>query len=376
MKKFLLNVLFAVCIFTANAQFVESFNSGSLPAGWDIAQGIQVSPYNNPSAACANDFGLQTPGVGGNNPSNVLTAISTFSTSASFINVGFTIYIFDANMNCSSAKNLPCATFVKVYLVKGTWSTAAVPPASEILAESQVQIVQSNTANILYVPTPGLPNGTSYRVLYDFTVDGNCNQQNTKYVLDDFRVVTTIPGPLPVTLKSFEAIQKPGKITLVWNTILELDNDGYEIERRIGGGAYQKIAFVDSKAPGGNGAAYEYSFDDVSVLPKAVTYYRLKQVDLNGRVAYSEIRSVRTGSAAILLSVYPNPSRGTTNVAIPAGIGTIDVSLTDFTGRSLQQWNGINTSSLQLKDLGAGMYMLRVSIRATGETITERIAVQ
>jgi hypothetical protein len=181
---------------------------------------------------------------------------------------------------------------------------------------------------------------------------------------------------LPVTLVNFNAVQRTNKVTLTWETLFELNNDGFEIERRIGSGAYQKIAFVDSKAPGGNGDAFSYSFEDATNLPKGVTYYRLRQVDFDGRATFSEIKAVRTGNGTIVLSVYPNPSRGTTNVALPSGVGTYDVSLDDFTGKSVQRFSGLTTTNLQLNNLKPGMYMLRVSIRATGETITERIAVQ
>ncbi len=185
-----------------------------------------------------------------------------------------------------------------------------------------------------------------------------------------------IGGPLPVTLVNFNATQRSNKVSLSWETALELNNDGFEIERRIGNGKYEKIAFVDSKAPGGNGTAYSYSFEDNTTLPKGVSYYRLRQVDFDGHATYSEIRAVRTGNGSIIIAVYPNPSRGTTNVAIPDGVGTVDISLNDFTGKSVQRWNGLNTRSLQLNNLKPGMYMLRISIRETGETITERISVQ
>ncbi|MEJ8818490.1 T9SS type A sorting domain-containing protein [Lacibacter sp. H407] len=377
MKKFLLSsVLMLAIILSSNAQVIESFNGGVLPTGWDVAQGMQVTSYNNPDNNCASDFGLLTPGVGGNNPAKVLTPSVAYTVASSFVNAGFTIYIFDSNLKCESKKDLPCVTFVKVYLVKPTWTSASIPPASEIYNESQVQIVQANTANILVVPSTNVPVGGSYRVLYDFSVADNCNQNGTKYILDEFKVITTVDGPLPVTLKNFNAVQRSSKVSLTWETSTELNNDGFEIERRIGAGAYQKIAFVDSKAPGGNGAEFSYSFEDNTVLPKGVSYYRLRQVDFDGRATYSEIKAVRTGNGAIILSVYPNPSRGTVNVAIPDGIGTFDVSVDDFTGKSVQRFSGLTSRNMQLNNLKPGMYMLRVSIRATGETITERIAVQ
>jgi len=211
----------------------------------------------------------------------------------------------------------------------------------------------------------------------------NSQDYNYQFYLDlgdpgyqDEQIFLCTQSSLPVTLANFNAAQRSNKVNLTWETLFETNNDGFEIERRIGNGAYSKIAFVDSKAPGGNGDAFSYSFEDATNLPKGVTYYRLRQVDLNGNATYSEIKAVRTGNGTIILSVYPNPSRGTTNVALPSGVGTYDVSVDDFTGKSVQRFSGLTSSNLQLNNLKPGMYMLRVSIRATGETITERIAVQ
>ncbi len=215
-------------------------------------------------------------------------------------------------------------------------------------------------------------------VQYQFYLDKNGNNQQdiTNEPSTNEPTFLCSQASLPVTLANFNAVQRSSKVNLTWETLFELNNDGFEIERRIGGGAYQKIAFVDSKAPGGNGDAFSYSFEDATNLPKGVTYYRLRQVDFDGNATYSEIKAVRTGNGTIILSVYPNPSRGTTNVALPSGVGTYDVSVDDFTGKSVQRFSGLTSSNLQLNNLKPGMYMLRVSIRATGETITERIAVQ
>ena len=184
------------------------------------------------------------------------------------------------------------------------------------------------------------------------------------------------PGPLPVVLANFNAVNKGGKVSLTWETLQEVENDGFEIQRRVGTGKYETVAFVDSKVIGGTGSGTTYSFDDNAPLAKGVTYYRLRQVDLNGQAAFSEVKALRGVGSPIVVSVYPNPSRGTTNVAIPEGIGTMDVTLDDFAGRSVQRWNGLNVRNLQLSNLQPGIYLLRITIRETGEQITERIAVQ
>jgi hypothetical protein len=201
---------------------------------------------------------------------------------------------------------------------------------------------------------------------------------SSPFVLNNALVypLTNACASLPVSLRNFNAAQRSGKVALTWETDQENGNDGFEIQRRIGNGQYIPIGFVDSKAPGGTGGAYSYSFDDNQVLSNAVAYYRLRQVDIDNRSTYSEIKAIRSGKSNFNVAVYPNPSHGTTNVAIPEGVGKMDISLDDFTGKSIQRWSGLNTQNLQLTNLKAGLYMLRITIRETGEQITERIMVQ
>jgi Secretion system C-terminal sorting domain len=191
-------------------------------------------------------------------------------------------------------------------------------------------------------------------------------------------LISNTCSTLPVSLKSFNATQRSNKAILTWETELENNNDGFEIERRSAGNSqYQKIGFVDSKAPGGTGNGYSYGFDDNQMLTKGVTYYRLRQVDLDGKATYSEVKAVRTGNGGLLtISIYPNPSRGTANVTIPESAGKMDVSLDDYTGKSIQRWSGISVRNLQVNNMKPGIYMLRINFRETGETITERIIVQ
>lgn len=210
-------------------------------------------------------------------------------------------------------------------------------------------------------------------VQYTFYLDLNNNGQQD---LPGEASFICSQSTLPVTLTNFNAVGRSGKVALTWETATEVNNDGFSVERKVGNGVYQKIGFVDSKAPGGTGENFSYSFDDFDPQAKGVTYYRLAQADLDGKITYSEIRAVRLGNEAILISVYPNPSRGTTNVVLPDGVGTVDVSVDDFTGKSVQRLTGINAKNFQVNNLKPGIYMIRVNIRSTGETITERISVQ
>ena len=219
----------------------------------------------------------------------------------------------------------------------------------------------------------------AYRFYLDLNGDSTQNfDPNNPTAPGSERSFICSEATLPVSLKNFDAAKRTGKVALTWLTESEVNNDGFEIQRRIGNGQYKTVAFVDSKAPGGNsnGAQLSYSFDDVENLPNGVAYYRLRQVDFNGKSDYSEIKAIRSNSKALFISVYPNPSRGTTNVAIPEGVGVVDVALEDFTGKLVQRWNGVNTRNLQLTNLKPGMYMLRLNARESGEQVVERIMIQ
>ncbi len=229
------------------------------------------------------------------------------------------------------------------------------------------------------------PNG-DYEIEFCFETDnaGPLVGAQYQFYIDVFpfgtreaeQLVLCTQATLPVILGNFNAINKSGKVSLSWETYQEVENDGFEIQRRVATGKYITVAFVDSKVIGGTGSGTTYSFDDNAPLAKGVTYYRLRQVDLNGQAAFSEVKALRGVGSSIVVSVYPNPSRGTTNVAIPEGTGTMDVTLDDFAGRSVQRWNGLNVRNLQLTNLKPGMYLLRITIRETGEQITERVTVQ
>ncbi|MFN8264631.1 MAG: T9SS type A sorting domain-containing protein [Chitinophagaceae bacterium] len=181
---------------------------------------------------------------------------------------------------------------------------------------------------------------------------------------------------LPVKMRSFNVAKKNDRVSLTWETEQENNNDGFEIQRRSANGQFEVIGYVRTKVAGGTGSGAYYSFDDVAKLPNGVIYYRLRQVDVDGRAVYSDIRIVKNNSDKSILSVYPNPSRGAATVSLSDNMGTIDATLEDFTGKQVQRWNSIQAKSFQMSNLKPGIYVLRVNVKQTGEQLVERIVVQ
>ncbi|MDQ8003499.1 MAG: T9SS type A sorting domain-containing protein [Pedobacter sp.] len=115
-------------------------------------------------------------------------------------------------------------------------------------------------------------------------------------------------GVLPIRLSSFTAKKALNTITLNWQTQMERDNKGFEIERKHGEQQFKTIGFVS-----GNNIPSNYSFIDKQ--PKAsVNYYRLKQLDFNGNHSYSDVVSVNLSIDENMISVYPNPASNYINI--------------------------------------------------------------
>lgn len=195
-------------------------------------------------------------------------------------------------------------------------------------------------------------------------------------------VVILIPSslcaPLPVTFKSFNATRvSRTNVALRWETATEVNNSGFAVQRNMGGGAWELLGFIPTQATDGNSSVpLTYTFSDVNNSSKGITQYRIKQVDIDGRAKFSEIRAVRGYEQSGKVIVYPNPSNnGKVNVVFDDAEGTRDVMLMDLSGRMLKQWKGVTGNLLQIDNLSQGMYSLKVLNRETGAQSVEKIVV-
>lgn len=109
---------------------------------------------------------------------------------------------------------------------------------------------------------------------------------------------------LPVKLVKFLATADAKSANLYWETATELNNDKFIIERSDDTGIFTAIGEV--KGNGNSSKLLDYNFKDYAPL-KGNNYYRLKQVDFNGKFEYSEVKVVNFNLGDVELSVYPNP---------------------------------------------------------------------
>ena len=184
-------------------------------------------------------------------------------------------------------------------------------------------------------------------------------------------------GPLPVSLRSFTASRDNSTVLLKWETVTEENSRGFFIERNLGNSVWQTLGFVPTKAIHGNSnSLLSYEYTDLN-NSKGITQYRLRQIDIDGKLAYSPIRAVRATGQKGKTIIYPNPSSdGRVNVVF-ANVNTIrDVSLMDMNGRVMKQWKGVANNNIQIDNLMAGFYTIRIIDTETGEQTVEKIVVK
>jgi hypothetical protein len=184
-------------------------------------------------------------------------------------------------------------------------------------------------------------------------------------------------NPLPVKLISFTAATKGNDAILNWSTATEANNKGFEIERSVNGRTFEKVNFV--KGAGNSSKAISYNFvdKDVWLLSVAEVYYRLKQVDLDGKYIYSNIVRVdKNVKEANALSVFPNPYSNDYSISFTAiNEGSATVEMMDLQGKVIAVKNaavvnGVNTISMnEASTVRAGIYFVRINVNGEMQTL-------
>lgn len=192
-------------------------------------------------------------------------------------------------------------------------------------------------------------------------------------------IVKSLPNPgcipLPVDFKSFTAIRNRSNVVLKWETASELNNSGFAIEKNVNG-VWEQVVFVGTRAINGNSdQVLSYSYTDLN-NEKGITQYRIRQIDIDAKSKFSEVRAVRGDGQVGKTIVFPNPSNdGKVTVLFEDAAVVREVTVIDMSGRTIKQMRGITNNNITIENLTSGMYTLRVLIPATGEQVVEKIVV-
>ncbi len=188
-------------------------------------------------------------------------------------------------------------------------------------------------------------------------------------------------SPLPVELSSFTVSVSGNYVNLKWQTATEVNNYGFEVERKKGKvkSGWEKIGFVAGS--GNSNSPKSYSFTDQPADGTSFSY-RLKQIDIDGHYKYYDAITVSLSSStkAKLMQNSPNPFNPSTAIKffIPDN-SDVTIKIYDMLGREVttlinQQstagyhivyWNGRDSYG---RDAASGVYLYRLTAGSFTET--------
>ena len=182
---------------------------------------------------------------------------------------------------------------------------------------------------------------------------------------------------LPVEFKEFTGKHRNGVNELNWITANEFNNNFFQIEHSPDGENFLSIGTVDAEI--NPKAKNSYSFTDVFPYT-AITYYRLKQVDLNGSSQYSETIAIHNGEIESV-RIYPTRLASGNLLTIEfdaVEASEIEISLQNIIGQVLltekrQVLEGRVKARVIIPDLNSGIYI--VSFKGVGKDVTRKIVV-
>ncbi|MES1181374.1 MAG: hypothetical protein ABUL44_01125 [Flavobacterium sp.] len=199
------------------------------------------------------------------------------------------------NINCDSYNN--SSQLLQAGLLRGTCITTIgmggftraktgtitgppYPVGSTSLAGANTSCGATGNTT-LYLTTDATVN--TGEIIY-LAIDGYSGA-NCRFSLQASQNVT----PIPINLKNFTAWAYPEKNLIRWTTSWEHENSYFEVERSLDGLNYSVLKRVEGKA--NSNVDIVYDVDDYS--PPSIGYYRLKQVDLDGKFTYSPVAQVK-----------------------------------------------------------------------------------
>ncbi|MFK7950838.1 MAG: T9SS type A sorting domain-containing protein [Saprospiraceae bacterium] len=212
--------------------------------------------------------------------------------------------------------------------------------------------------------------GTS-TVTFSNLAIGDVNKSVSCVVSDDCGSVSSAAVVLPVELTYFNARTSKNAVQLEWETATELNNKAFYVERSIDGIDYTEIATIEGA--GTSVEPIQYRHIDNAPM-KGTSYYRLRQVDFDGAVDYSEVVKVDFEGSTFVVNI--NPTAATNQVQVVLG-QTYDDDLTvnifDALGRNVMNTTigaGNNVLPIDVSNFQTGQYFIKLSNNTTSITKT------
>lgn len=319
---------------------------------------------------------------------SLLVIISSKIVAADIINEGIMVAPGNVVGNLTNNNTIKFAEAAKVLNVNGNFTSTSTSHLEIVTAGNVPNSIAVNGKTSLageivikfdpaYIPTigdvfeiitsTGEISGTFTNITLEGLPAGMVWQTNYNTNSTSFKIVSATP--LPVKLISFYAKAQDNQVQLTWQTSSETNSDGFDIERSENGKDFEKIGFVKTESQNGNSnEKLGYSFTDETPI-EGNNFYRLKQIDLDGKFVYSQIKSVKI-EGQNSLKIYPNPASDFIYIKT-FGQKIKSVELLDAKGSSIYKSNNTE-NKIDINNKTAGIYFLNIE-KVDGKLVVKKV---
>ena len=367
---------------TQSVLFLEDFGAGTLPSSSpDVTTSLTYQPSGNLStdgvyrvtnSTLQNTNWHNSPDHTGNANGKMLvlngngnvfyshTITNPAGFQVGFYSIGF--YFMNVNLpaNCPSGTS-PTISFLLEYQAQDNSWVAIGGSSSSIPLLSSPVWIQMGTVFAL----PSTSGFTIQNLRFSIN-DGIISGCGNDFAIDDIKLSgCTGGGPLPVEFSNVSAKQKGTGVSVNWSTLTETNNKYFDVERSTDGGANWAV-IATNKTSGSSSAVRTYNaFDSKPIAGK--NFYRIKQVDIDGKFKYSIVVNVKFSIDQTVASVLTNPFVNNISIDFWAkNKQNVYVILLDATGKTIvnERWNIINGTSRKTLDkvsnIQKGIYILKI----------------
>ncbi|CAG5077384.1 T9SS type A sorting domain-containing protein [Parvicella tangerina] len=242
--------------------------------------------------------------------------------------------------------------------------------------------------SVFHTPSDGTPRIGNYFLTKGFPIGSGLSGKTIKIkitfnkydnggdgiALDKFCLEQSInPISLPIELSSFDAIRENEIVRIHWNTVSEINNDFFEIQRSNDGLNWQTI----EKVSGNGNSSRKIQYSTVDLHPAdGKNYYRLKQVDFNGEYSYSGVDIVDFNTSTFYIS--PNNISQGEPIMVHTTPSAEKLTIFTINGTVLLQKDLSSSYSQQVSlnnTLAKGVYIMQLSSKY-GKSLFQRFVIQ
>lgn len=229
----------------------------------------------------------------------------------------------------------------------------AIPNSVVSIYNAGGYVAQANASNtgVVFFPYPCA--GNPITAVISVTGGGQ--------ICDNFTIST--PATLPVKYNYFRSELVTGGVNLKWATSFEFNNEKFVVEKSSNGTDYEEIGTIAGATESYSEKAYQYL--DANFRTGQAAFYRIRQVDFDGKFTYSKVVFVDTrNSGTDKIKAFPNPIEGNEPIQL-SGINSADLNqgnirVFNVTGSNVG-FRMAGTNAIQLdENAPTGVYIIRV----------------